>query len=667
MPVNNFAAPAHPGPGGGWPAATLRDPEPPVHDHDHRRLVAAYEHDSRDDPRRFALVTAALAAFGYAAIVATLAAAAAGLGWGVAQLLNGRLRSWKVLLVIGCASLLVSLLRALWLRSREPEGTAITHREVPRLFELIEQVRRRVGAPRPDRVLIDGEMNAAVVQQPRLGLLGWHRNTLILGLPLLMALDGRQLAAVLAHEFGHLRGAHGKLGAWVYRTRRSWVRLAESRERARLGGSVADLALAFFFRHFFPRFNARAFVLSRQQEYEADRTAHEIVGRESAATGLLAIELQARYLHEQFWPMVWRQAAHVPSPEKERPYRAMQQALKGALRSAKAGVWLKEAVRRLPDLADTHPSLRDRLDFADMPARLPPPVTVSAAEALFRDALPAWLARLDKDWRTRSAEAWRERHRYAQAQRRMAEELQAALNQGPLDPDDHLLWARAALWTEGEAAEITVLRRMLRDHPTHLGARYELGSTLIEVDDRQFNDEGAQLLRGVAEGGNHPWALPAAQRIEAWLQARERYDELKAWRATLARIEQRTDATWAALHDFEHEPRFEPHGLSKRALRPLADLLRGEKAAGRAWLVRRSVAEAPDWRFCIVLVERSRVLGQPDAQSWWAELQERIELPCPFMVIDLAHPAWADRAQAPLVATMQAVPDALVWSGRGSS
>jgi Zn-dependent protease with chaperone function len=201
-----------------------------------RRLVASYEHDSRDDPNRFARFTAAMAAFGYAAILLTLAASAWGLVWGAKQLAHGRVAGWKLMLVLGCASLMFSLLRALWMRPEAPRGLAVTEKEAPRLFELIEKVRRKTGAPRPDRVLIDGELNAAVWQQPRLGLLGWHRNHLVLGLPLMMGLSTRQLGAVLAHEFGHLRGAHGKLGQWIYRTRRSWYMLALAREPGRQRG-----------------------------------------------------------------------------------------------------------------------------------------------------------------------------------------------------------------------------------------------------------------------------------------------------------------------------------------------------------------------------------------------------------------------------------------------
>lgn len=633
---------------------------------DFRRLVADYEHDSRHDPRGFAWRTAAMAVFGYAAIVGTLAAAACGFAWGLDQLLSGQARAWKVFLVIGCASLLISLLRAVWMRQTAPLGLVITAKDAPRLFELLRKLAKRTGAPRPDRVLLDGELNAAVVQQPRLGLLGWHRNDLILGLPLMMGLTTRQFAAVLAHEFGHLQGAHGKLGAWVYRTRRSWVMLAQARQSARWGGNVADAALAFFFRHFFPRFNARAFVLSRQQEVEADKVAHALVGAQPAAEGLMAIELQARWLTEVFWPQVYRRAVAAPTPQRARPYREMRQLLPQSLRHARAPAWLAEALKRLPDAGDTHPSLRDRVELAGVPAALPGVPVACAADTLLLESVDTWLKRLDEHWRVEIAPAWSERHRYAQAQRHLVDELEAERRQGPIDPDDHLLWSRAARLLDGEAAEQAVLRRLVEDHPAHLGARHELGMLLVDSVDPTTALEGAELLRGVAEAGSHPWALSAAQRREAWLTARERFDELKTWRALLRRREEEGEAAWSALHEFDGPQRFEPSGLGRRALRPLQDLLRGEKAVGRAFVVRKTDASAPDWRFCVVVIERSKVLGQPDAAHWWETLRERIDLPCPFMVVDLAHPYWSARERAAVVRQMLDVPDACVYAGRST-
>ncbi len=629
-----------------------------------RRLVADYEHASRHDPQSFVRSTAAMAALGYAVILALLTLAALGLAWGVEHLRHGQVRGGTVLLVLLCASLLVSLLRALWMRQSAPQGLPITAKEAPRLFELIEKIRHRTGAPRVHRVLIDGELNAAIVQQPRLGLLGWHRNHLILGLPLMMGLDVRQLAAVIAHEFGHLQGAHGKLGAWVYRTRRSWFMLAMAREQAHMGASLADLALGFFFRHFFPRFNARAFVLSRQQEYEADRVAHRIVGTQPAADALMATELQGRYLAESFWPGIDRRAASAATPQGEHPYRELYRAMRPSLTHPRAASWLKEALKRLPDPADTHPSLRDRLEFADVAPRLPAPAKVSAADTLLRESLAPWIQRMDGRWREQVATRWTEQHRQLRALQRMMEELQAELAQGPLDADDHLLWARAALQTAGPAAEELVLRRMLRDHPDHVAARYQLGMTLIESEDAGNSDEGAALLRAVAEAGDDPWALAAAQRRERWLLDREHFAELAPWRARIKDLQERASMAWDALNDFESAPRFEPCGLSRRALRPLQDLMRTEKAVGRAFVVRKQAVAAQGWRFCVVIVERSRVLGQPDAQTWWMHLRDRIDLPCPFMVIDLAHPFWKDPARAALVAQMIATPQACVHGGR---
>ena len=633
-------------------------------DDDFRRLVAGYEHASRHEPRRFAHVTAALAAFGYAAILGTLALATLGLAWGLTSLSQGRFRPWRVMLVIACASLLWSVLRALWSRQQPPEGLRVTRHEVPRLFELIDKVRKRCGAPAPDVVLLDGDMNAAIVQQPRLGLLGWHRNYLIVGLPLLMALDVKQLAAVVAHEFGHLHGAHGKLGAWVYRTRRSWWRLAESRERSRLGASFADSALALFFRYFFPRFNARAFVLSRQQEYEADRMAHKVAGARAGAEGLISIHVQARFLDEFFWPGVFEAAVDSPQPQVK-PYGLMRRHLRQALQHPQAERWLRQALKRLADVADTHPSLRDRLEFAQVAPAVPAPPAVSAADALLRETLAVWIDRIDERWKGEMAERWAQHHRHLQAQRQMAHELQDERSADKLDADDHLLWARAVRQLQGAEASEAVLRQMLADHAGHADGRFELGMTLIDTDDATSAraTEGARWLRGIAEE-SHACSLAAGQRHEQWLEATERFAELKPWRERLRTLGQQAEAAWEALHDFDGAQHFEATAFSRRTLRPVLDVLRRESAVGRAFLLRKSAAAAPGWRFCVLVIERARSRGGPDAGHWWAEMRDRIDLPCPFMVVDLAHPFWKDDARAALVRQMLDTSGACIYAGR---
>ena len=110
---------------------------------------------------------------------------------------------------------------------------------------------------------------------------------------------------------------------------------------------------------------------------------------------------------------------------------------------------------------------------------------------------------------------------------------------------------------------------------------------------------------------------------------------------------------------------FESPGFSKRVLKPVIDMLRRESAVGRAFLVEKPAAAAPGWRFCVLVIERTRgALGQPDAADWWEHLRQRVQLPCAFMVVDLAHPFWKDPARAPLVRQITDTPGACIYTGR---
>ncbi|TXC66004.1 hypothetical protein FSC37_08950 [Piscinibacter aquaticus] len=54
----------------------------------------------------------------------------------------------------------------------------------------------------------------------------------------------------------------------------------------------------------------------------------------------------------------------------------------------------------------------------------------------------------------------------------------------------------------------------MNERPDSLAGRYELGMLLIDDADAARCEEGAELLRSVAEQGNHPWAFSAAARRE---------------------------------------------------------------------------------------------------------------------------------------------------------
>ena len=246
----------------------------------------------------------------------------------------------------------------MWVRLEAPQGREITRREAPALFSMLDQLRRALKVDvRFDHVLLTDEFNAAVVQIPRLGILGWHRNYLIIGLPLMKALTRKQLAAVLAHELGHLAGGHGRLGNWIYRLRLGWSRLGEMLEQTE---SMANYIFRPFFKRYVPYFSAVSFPLARADEYEADRNSARLTSPTAAAAALTTVEVMSDFLHSRFWPELHQRATTSSKPQFS-PFSEMDGALRTVVEDVALRGWLTVAMARKTSVADTHPALSDRL------------------------------------------------------------------------------------------------------------------------------------------------------------------------------------------------------------------------------------------------------------------------------------------------------------------
>jgi len=160
----------------------------------------------------------------------------------------------------------------------------------------------------------------------------------------------------MPHEFGHLSGAHGRFGAWIYRVRVGWSRLHSSLEQAKHWGSFLFVP---FFNWYAPRFAAYSFVQARQQEYEADGLAARTVGAAAIANALIRLDLKAEDLERSYWPSILKGADDRPTPDAQ-PFRGLMSAERRSF-VPQAAEQLRHALERKTSTADTHPCLRDRL------------------------------------------------------------------------------------------------------------------------------------------------------------------------------------------------------------------------------------------------------------------------------------------------------------------
>ncbi|MCK6415100.1 MAG: M48 family metalloprotease [Giesbergeria sp.] len=595
-------------------------------------MVRMSEIASAENSSAYRRSVAAFAALGYAWVLGCLVLALGMVVWAVPPLLEGRFKFGFVMVLISGLTLLWTSLQALWLRSDAPDGVEITAVEAPALFEALERIRRKIKGPHIHHVYLNDEFNACIRQQPRYGLLGGAVNHLTIGLPLLMALDRQRFLAVLGHEYGHLRGDHGRFAAWIYRTRMAWMRMHQG-----LGddGNVVAAASNAFMRWYLPRFAARSFALARQDEYEADRIAGRLVGREVAAAALIEIEVRGTWMERHFWERHWSKAADHPVPVG--PYRSLRKRLARMPEPAFANDALRQALKRLSNVDDTHPGLRDRLESLEAPPILPEWSGGSAMELLGDDA-KRWIAHFDKQWCRDHATEWKQHHAWLAQVRERVQKLTA--QQAQSNADEMVELARLSRHLDPRAPVQPLYALALQRSPGHAGALRGLVQSLPD-EDRQGK---LQFLEQLWDGdGDSRWwaARTALAELETSRPGME-HDAAayKQWRKRLERAQEAEDRAWEELSGASLFARAVRHDLSPFEQTELTTQLARYRNVARAWLVRKQLREFPRRRAYLLFVEMPGL--EPDeGLALCHRLENSLSMPGPMLVMD------ADEASSP--------------------
>src|SRR5690349_12960446 len=193
-------------------------------------LVCKLESEAKAKPQSYKTKVLLLSLLGYAYIGFVLLVLLAGVVLVIflASSINSFGLLWK--LIVPLLAFFFYILRSLWVRIPAPEGLVLSRADAKPLFALARECARKLRAPKPHTILLINDLNAGVVQVPRLGLFGWPKNYLLVGMPLLQALSPQEFRGVIAHEFGHLSARHGHFGSWVYRIRQTWIQLITNLE-----------------------------------------------------------------------------------------------------------------------------------------------------------------------------------------------------------------------------------------------------------------------------------------------------------------------------------------------------------------------------------------------------------------------------------------------------
>ncbi len=486
--------------------------------------------------------------------------------------------------------------KALWIKLPAPEGKRVNRRQAPELFSRLDELSRSLKAPRFNRVLLDQDFNAGVCQIPRLGLLGWSTNYLLLGLPLMQALSPEQFRAVLAHEMGHLSGNHARFSNWIYRIRVTWGQVLDHFERS---NSQSMLWIVNRFLNWYvPFFNAYSFVLARMNGYEADRAAATIAGTQTAAEALVAVKLKSPQVND-YGETISDRVRDLKTPPPA--YSELMLALRQPTTTTSTKTTLVNAFAQQTDLADTHPCLRDRLNALGFsiaaPADLPIPqkLETTAADRFLGPTLQAILAQYDQDWQSEMAPKWEVQHQYLQSQHDRLTVLQQQQETTGLTISEQWEQAYRTLEVQGTEPAFPLMQTFLALRPAHPAANYNVGALLL----KQGDAAGIDYLQTAIER-RYDWLEDGCQLIYRFWCDRDEPEPAATWQTY---YQERSSQLGLAQHErtrISSHDRFLPHDLAPEQLVELRRQMRQYEHVAQVYLVRKVMKQFPDDRLFVM-------------------------------------------------------------------
>ena len=293
---------------------------------------------------------------------------------------SGRLLLYLTPIVIGAVLVVFMLKPFLLFRPEKHFPIALSPEREKTLFAFVHRICDAVGACYPKRIQVDNQVNASAGFYH--GLHGLLRNELVLtvGIPLAAGMNQRQLAGVLAHEFGHFsQGAAMRMSYlinwvnhWLYRAvyqRDIFDYKLEQWAARGIIYTIVVLQVARFFIWLIRRLlwllmtlgGAISSLMSRQMEFDADRHEARLAGSEQFAdtsVRLITLGYAAQMVHEDqvnTWANQSRLVADFPAATVSRAGTFSEELRQQIVEGEEA---------RKGELFDTHPPHRERVESA---------------------------------------------------------------------------------------------------------------------------------------------------------------------------------------------------------------------------------------------------------------------------------------------------------------
>jgi hypothetical protein len=405
---------------------------------------------------------------------------------------------------------------------------------------------------------------------------------------MLAMLTPEELRLVLAHEFGHISGNHGRFSAWIYRITQTWQRLSEPATQ----GSRRRALLAWFLGWYPSWLATLTLPLRRRHEFEADAAAAAL-DRRKCAEVLLKINWISYRLGREFWPAQQRVSAREELPPSD-IFSRMVEALRLPAREGEFERWRRRQSRAKTHIEHEHPCLAERLAAIGHVSLLEDPATAcpsvpdfeQSALALLGAGCQRQVAGASAIWKGTVISDWRVLH--AQAEAAMKE---AQTHDDSDSEDASRLWKRLRVQVEYCAPEDAraLLETFVAEHPEHAPSCYELGEMLLDEEDERGVERVEQAMRFDSD-----YRMPGLLRLLEYYRGAGEETQADVILRRLQELEKTFSQARRERARIHARDEFLAHELAKETLEKINRVLYFYPRVQRAWLVRKRTKHVQD-------------------------------------------------------------------------
>lgn len=281
------------------------------------------------------------------------------------------------------------------IRLKQPLGLTLAEDKAPELIKLVRQYQSYFKRPSIHRIVITANYELNIVKTPLWALPVWSTNTLVIGLPVLQSLSRKQFECAVARRIGQFSKRYNLLTNWLFQLRSIWL---QYRDCYRQQKGIGLEPLKWFFTVYAPLYAKVSLYAARLDELNADTYAMEVFNDEHVLEMITADELCRWYLHNQFWPALYKITAKetksLPAPHTK---------MASAVYIIKNGHRLKSLVDRVykhkPHSNEAIPSLQERIkNIGHEKPLLVSDTAENAAALYFGTSVKAVIDVIDKLW-----------------------------------------------------------------------------------------------------------------------------------------------------------------------------------------------------------------------------------------------------------------------------